>query len=94
MSYGSDYHSHPEYASDRHDHHEIDEVRYDAQRELRDLQEQMWAMRRELTDFIRTEVNGLSEWIGGVSESVIEVNRRVDRISQTHPVAAKDGGRS
>jgi hypothetical protein len=94
MSYG--------YGSSDHDHRDlehrleqkIEETRWDAQRDLRELEERMNDMRRELSEYIRTEVAGLSEWIGGLNESVVEVNRRVDRLGQSYPVPAKDGGRS
>jgi hypothetical protein len=53
------------YGSADHDHHDlsraIDDVRYDAQRQVDDLRDEMHQMRRELADYIRTEVEGLHE---------------------------------
>jgi len=57
MPYGSDYHDHPDTTR------AIDEARWDAQRRSDELEERMNEMRRELTEYIRTEVEGLSEWI-------------------------------
>ncbi len=57
MSYDSDYHDHPDTAR------AIDETRWDAQRRSDELQDRMNETRRELIEYIRTEVEGLSEWI-------------------------------
>jgi hypothetical protein len=53
------------YGDTDHDHHDlsrsINDARYDADGKVNDLRQEMWEMRRELTDYIRTEVEGLYE---------------------------------
>lgn len=58
MPYSSDmYHEHSDLSRS------VDEARWDAERRHQELEERMQEMRRELTEYIRTEVEGLSEWI-------------------------------